>query len=103
MILLVVVFYSCFRIVKRRRTIAVGFLQSLDVAVQHGQELYWVQFLALEFDFYMQQFAAQSHRLSGFHPLSELGEYIRQMTVCHLVPAVTDRLANAMYRVVAHT
>lgn len=51
----------------------------------------------------MQQFAAQSHRLSGFHPLSELGEYIRQMTVCHLVPAVTDRLANAMYRVVAHT
>ena len=103
LILLVVVFYSCFRIVKRRRTIAVGFLQSLDVAVQHGQELYWVQFLALEFDFYMQQFAAQSHRLSGFHPLSELGEYIRQMTVCHLVPAVTDRLANAMYRVVAHT
>ena len=50
----------------------------------------------------MQPFTAQSHRLSGFHPLSELCEHIRQKTVCHLVPAVTDCLANAVYRVVSH-
>ena len=102
LVLLVVVFYSRFRIVKTCRAVAVGFLQSLDVAVQHGQELYRVQLLALEFDFYMQPFTAQSHRLSGFHPLSELCEHIRQKTVCHLVPAVTDCLANAVYRVVSH-
>ena len=50
LVLLVVVFYSRFRIVKTCRAVAVGFLQSLDVAVQHGQELYRVQLLALEAD-----------------------------------------------------
>ena len=49
----------------------------------------------------MQHVAAKCHCLPGLDSLPELGEDIGQMAVGHFVHAVSDGLADAVYRVVA--
>lgn len=90
-------------IVEAAGTVAARFLHGLDVAVQHGEELQRIHFLAFELDPDMQQVAAHRYRLPGFHLPAELGEHIGQVSVCHFILSVADGLADAVCGVVAYT
>ena len=79
-----------------------GLTHRTDISVKHGQELQRIQLLVLEAYPDMQFVTAQSHRLPGLEPLPEVGEDIRQVSVCYLVPVIADRLADTEHRVVTH-
>lgn len=89
-------------IVEAAGTVAARLLHRLDVAVQHGEELKRVHFLALEPDPYMQQVAAHRHGLTGLHRPAELGEDIGQVSVGHFILSVADGLTDAVRGVVAY-
>ena len=73
------------RLAESARCLPSGLLQGPDITVEHRQELNRVQLLALEADGHVQFVTAQSYRLSGLYTLSELGEDIGQVSVCHLI------------------
>ena len=87
---------------KLRNTAHLSLLfQGFDVAVNHGKELQWIQFLALELDFHVEHVGCDGYHLSCLDSLSVVGEDIAQMGIRNFVLAITDNLIDAVDGIIA--
>ena len=73
--------------------------QAAYVSVDHREELYRVQLLALVFRLHMEKVVADAHRLTGTDPFTVSSEDVREMAICHLVVPVADDLVGPVHTV----
>ena len=74
-----------------------------QIAIDHGEELQWIEFFALVFDFYMEGVGTDSDDLPCLYLFAVVGKHVAQVGIGHFIVTVSGNLVDAVNGIVAQS